>query len=177
VPTLDDLLDVPPPPGRSRESSIRLDRHGRFHHDGDAFAHAGLSAAMHTWIARHPRNGRFILFNGYDWSYFAVEDAPYFVMHLETMADGSVWLHLSDGSKEQLGTEPCFQGDDQALYVQVKSLASKEQGSVQPGRAFLAKFTRHAQTSLGPYLRDDAGIMSISLGKSQVVIGPRPSFG
>jgi uncharacterized protein len=172
---LDDLLDIPPPLGRSRESSIRLDRHGRFHHDGDAFAHAGLSAAMHSWITRHPRDGRFILYNGYDWSYFTVEDVPYFVMHLETTDDGAVWLQLSDGTKEQLGREPCFLGDDQALYVQVKTQASE--GRARPAGAFLAKFTRHAQTSLEPYLRNDGGIMSISLGKSQVVIGPRPSFG
>ena len=38
--------------------------------------HPGLAAAMHTWVTRHPDDGRYILSNGYDWTYFTVDDAP-----------------------------------------------------------------------------------------------------
>ena len=33
----------------------------------------GLARALASWIARHPDDGRFILTNGYDWTYFTVE--------------------------------------------------------------------------------------------------------
>ena len=37
----------------------------------------GLAAGLHRWIGRHPDDGRYVLKNGYDWSYFTVDDAPY----------------------------------------------------------------------------------------------------
>ena len=70
---------MPAPEGRSRESTIRLDADGRFFHEGERVEHPGLEAAMHTWIARHPDDGRYILTNGYDWTYFTVDDVPFFV--------------------------------------------------------------------------------------------------
>jgi hypothetical protein len=77
-----EFFRFPAPEGRSRESTIRLDAEGRFFHDGAVVEHPGLAAAMHTWIALHPDDGRFILTNGYDWTYFTVDDAPYFVRAL-----------------------------------------------------------------------------------------------
>ena len=74
-----DFYRLPAPEGRSRESTIVLDREGRFWHDGRIVEHAGLGAALHSWIARHPLDGRYILTNGYDWTYFTVDDAPFFV--------------------------------------------------------------------------------------------------
>ena len=44
----------PPPPGQSRESSIRLDADGRFWHAGELVRHPGMQAAFATWIRRHP---------------------------------------------------------------------------------------------------------------------------
>jgi len=72
-----DFYRLAPPPGTSRESTIFLDAEGRFWHDGELVVHPSLESALHTWIARHPDDGRFILTNGYDWTYFRVEDAPF----------------------------------------------------------------------------------------------------
>ena len=130
---------APPPPGRSRESRIVLDAEGRFSQDGAAFDHHKLSAAFHRWIARHPDDGRFILTNGLDWSYFTVEDAPYFVRQLAER-EGNITLTLSDGSEEALVAANTRLGKDGALYTKVKN------------GTFDAKFTRHAQTALAPYL-------------------------
>src|SRR5580700_1822488 len=58
-----DFFRIAPPEGRSRESTIRLDAEGRFFHEGARVEHPRLEAAMHTWIARHPDDGRFILTN------------------------------------------------------------------------------------------------------------------
>src|SRR5580704_9868593 len=77
-----DFFRFPAPEGRSRESSIRLDANGHFWHDGAPVEHLGLADALHGWISRHPDDGRYILTNGYDWTYFSVDDAPYFVRAL-----------------------------------------------------------------------------------------------
>ena len=138
-----EYFQKPPPPGRSRESTIVLAADGHFKHDGENVDHPRMGDAMHTWIARHPDDGRYILDNGYDWTYFTVEDAPYFVRTVTDDGTGFPLLLLSDGSEEPLGTRLRLGGDD-SLYVEVKSGSNTG--------PFEAKFSRHAQSLLGPYL-------------------------
>jgi hypothetical protein len=141
-----DFFLVTSPDGRSRESSIRLDGEGRFWHDGELIAHPGVAAAMHSWIGRHPGDGRYVLTNGYDWTYFTVDDAPYFVRALRAEPERLV-LILSDATEEAWDPESTRIGAHGALYANVKSGA----GAGRAG-SFEAKFTRHAQSSLGPLL-------------------------
>jgi uncharacterized protein len=138
-----EFFRFPAPEGRSRESTLRLDSTGRFWHDGARVEHAGLAAALHAWISRHPDDGRYILTNGYDWTYFTVDDAPYFVRSLR-VEPSRVVLLLSDGSEEGWAPEATRIGADGALYASVKKGA--------PGGPFDAKFTPHAQGSLEPLL-------------------------
>jgi uncharacterized protein len=139
-----EFFRLPPPEGRSRESTIRLDATGRFLHDGAPVEHPGMARAFATWIARHPDDGRFILTNGWDWTYFTVEDVPYFVQRVFER-DGRPWLELSDGSEEPLDPNGLnLQGDD-ALYVRVK------------GGEFAARFGRSAQLGLLPWLEELEG--------------------
>ena len=93
-----------PPPGTSRESTIRLDASGRFWHDGALVETGALASALHRWIAKHPDDGRYILTNGYDWTYFTVDDAPYFVTSVRVKDDG-IGLTLTDESEEELRAE------------------------------------------------------------------------
>lgn len=134
-----EFFRLPPPPGRSRESSIRLDGAGKFWHDGELVAHPGMARAFASWIARHPDDGRFILSNGYDWSYFSVDDVPFFVQTLR-IEDGAVTALLSDGSEEPLAADTLQVGAQDALYVRVK------------GGNFDARFTPGAQAALAPLL-------------------------
>jgi len=143
-----EFFRFPAPEGRSRESTIRLDSAGRFWHDGRQVDHAGLAAAFHSWIARHPDDGRYILTNGYDWSYFTVDDAPYFVRAVRIEPQRLVLL-LSDGTEESWEPERTRAGLDGALYAVVK-----RQGV---GGPFEAKFTQHAQASLAPVLVEGEG--------------------
>jgi hypothetical protein len=138
-----EFFRFPAPEGRSRESTIRIDASGRFWHDGRRVEHPGLAAAFHSWIARHPDDGRYILTNGYDWSYFTVDDAPYFVRSLRIEPERIV-LRLSDGTEEAWDPESTRVGPDGALYATVKRGAA--------GGSFEAKFTPHAQASLEPVL-------------------------
>ncbi len=136
-----DFFRLTAPEGRSRESTIRLDARGRFWHDGRQVQHAGLAAALHSWISRHPDDGRYILTNGYDWTYFTVDDAPYTVRAIRIEPERIV-LALSDGPEEPWDPGTSRIGAADALYAVVK----RQTASVP----FEAKFTPHAQASLGP---------------------------
>lgn len=156
-----DFFRLPPPPGRSRESTIRLDRNGRFWHDGDPITHAGMTAAFSSWIARHPDDGRYILSNGYDWTYFEVEDVPFFVRGVRDEG-GQPVLALSDGSEEPLEAGALVLGERDALYAAVKH------------GQFEARFMPAAQTALAPWLVEGAGgVPEIEVRGKRYAIGTR----
>jgi hypothetical protein len=134
-----EFFRFPAPEGRSRESSIVLDAQGRFHHQDQLVEHPGMARAFAAWIDRHPDDGRFILNNGYDWSYFRVEDVPFFVLGVREQA-GRLELSLSDGSDSPLDPGKLALGAQGALYTSVKN-----------GK-FRARFTQAAQIALGPWL-------------------------
>jgi hypothetical protein len=157
-----EFFRFPAPEGRSRESAIRLDANGVFHDHEEIVAHAGLARAMHGWIRRHPDDGRFILSNGYDWTYFTVDDAPYTAMRVSHVSEQDhLTLALSDGSEEAWDPSTTRVGDGGALYAKVK------------GGTFEAKFTRHAQSALEPYLVEENGRAAIRVGGKSWPIGAR----
>ena len=153
-----DFYRFAPPPGTSRESTIRLDAEGKFWHDGERVDHPALENALHSWIAVHPDDGRFILTNGYDWTYFKVDDAPYVVLSLR-VTPGEVMLLLSDDSEERLAPETLRVGKGDALYAKVK------------GGKFEARFSRHAQTALAPILHEAEGALRLTVGGRDYPIG------
>jgi len=114
-----DFFRLPPPPGRSRESRIVLDELGRFWNGPVPIDHEGMATAFASWITTHPDDGRFILTNGYDWTYFTVKDAPFLVRHVQTAENGAV-LRLFDGTEEPLDPATVAVSDDGVLYVRVK---------------------------------------------------------
>lgn len=135
-----DFYRIAPPPGTSRESTIALDREGRFTHEGAPIDHPALERALRSWIAAHPDDGRPILTNGYDWCYFRVEDAPFIVSSLHVDEGGAVTLTLFDETEEPLDPATLTLGDDGVVYAKVK------------GGRLEARFSRHAQTQLAPVL-------------------------
>jgi hypothetical protein len=158
-----EFFRFPAPEGRSRESTIRLDAEGRFWHEGSLVEHAKLAQAMHGWVSRHPDDGRYILTNGYDWTYFTVEDAPYFVRSVQ-LGPAGVVLELSDSTHEPWDLEATRIGPDDALYARVKG--ASERGP------FEAKFTRFAQAQLAPILEPLAsGAPGAKIGGRVVRIG------
>ena len=134
---------------------------GRFWHEGNLVEHAKLAQAMHGWVGRHPDDGRYILTNGYDWTYFTVDDAPYFVRSVRVEPDAVV-LELSDGSEEPWDPAASRIGANEALYTRVKAASG--------GGPFEAKFTRFAQAQLAPVL-DETG--SSPGGRGAGAIGAR----
>jgi uncharacterized protein len=104
-----EFFRFPAPEGRSRESSIVLTREGRFFHDGAPVEHPGMHKAFAAWLRRHPDDGRYILSNGYDWSYLTVEGAGRFVRTLKGVAGRPV-PELLDGT--ELALDPAALGCD-----------------------------------------------------------------
>jgi hypothetical protein len=147
-----EFFRFPAPEGRSRESTIRLDAEGRFFHEGRPVEHAKLAQALHTWIARHPDDGRYILTNGYDWTYFVVDDVPYFVRSVRDEGGDAV-LVLSDGTEEALDPGSLRANDRGELYLKVKRDAK--------GGPFDAKMTRFAQSQLGPFLEAEPDAVAV----------------
>jgi len=150
-----EFFRFPAPEGRSRESTIRLDGEGKWSHEGNPVEHPKLAHAMHTWIARHPDDGRYILTNGYDWTYFIVDDVPYFVRSIRD-EDGDAILVLSDGTEEPLDPSTVRPGKHGDLYLKVKN------------GTYEAKLTRFAQTQLEPFLHEENGapFLATRRGKS-----------
>jgi hypothetical protein len=158
-----EFFRFPAPEGRSRESTIRLDGEGRFFHDDAIVEHPKLRDALHTWIARHPDDKRYILTNGYDWTYFIVEDVPYFVRSIRE-EDGDAILVLSDATEEPLEPSTVRANERGELYLNVK--AGAKDGP------FDAKMTRFAQGQLGPFLEDSGGgEVSLVTKRGRVRIG------
>ena len=129
-----------PPPGASRESTIVLDREGRFFHDGQRVEHPALEKALRSWISLHPDDARPILTNGYDWCYFRPEDTPLFVDAVVPHEDGTATLRLFDGTEEPLAPESLTIDSDGVVCARVRH------GTME------ARFLRHAQTGLAPLL-------------------------
>jgi hypothetical protein len=118
-----------------------LDGEGRFWHAGELVRHPGMQEAFASWISRHPDDGRHILCNGYDWSYFNVQDVPFFVRGLSPGAKGLV-LRLSDRTEELLEPSSLRVGNRDALYCKVK------------GGRFDARFMPGAQVALLPFVAE-----------------------
>ena len=136
-----DFYRFAPPPGTSRQSTIVLDRDGRFFHDGALVEHPALDKALRSWIAHHPDDGRFILTNGYDWCYFRVEDTAYRVDALRVEGDAAT-LVLDNGQEHRLDPASLALGEGGVVYAKLPSGDE-------------ARFSRHAQTQLAPLLTGD----------------------
>jgi hypothetical protein len=142
---------LPPPPGRSRESTIVLTADGRFLHDGEPVTHAGMQRAFASWLKRHPGDGRYVLDNGHDWTYLMVEGAARFVAAVRERA-GVPEVELLDGRSMPLSPEllRLREGDD-ALWLELLE--------GEP-----ARFTRSAQLELSPWLEDRGEGPGIAIG-------------
>ena len=89
---------------RLRRSGIRVDREGRFIHEGAEVTHEGLRRALHRWLDRlPPPDGRFILrLDERRFAYLDVDDTPLVARAARVDAAGTIWLALSDGVEEAL---------------------------------------------------------------------------
>lgn len=127
-----------------RESGLRLDRNGVWHHEGVAVTHERLSRALSRWLDHHPDSERFVLRPTPEfWAWVDVEDAPFQATLQELSPEGGLVLLLSDGSEEIFGGPSIAVGEDDAWYVGVR------------GGGFEARLARGAMVHLADYLEED----------------------
>jgi hypothetical protein len=140
-----------------RESSgLRLDREGRFFHQGTAIDHARTLAALHQGLHR-AEDGRWATRIGTDWGYVEVEDAGRFVRRVEPNAD-RLRAQLATGGWEDVDPATLAAGADDALYLR---LPDGER----------ARLTRTAQLSLLPFIAESNGRFELRLGERAFPIG------
>jgi hypothetical protein len=102
---------------RLRASGIRIDREGRFWHEGETVQHEGLRQALFRWLDRLPDRdpqqaatgdeGRYVLrLDARRFAYIDVDDTPLVATSLRWQDEGGggpqAWLGLNDGSEELL---------------------------------------------------------------------------
>jgi hypothetical protein len=108
---------------RLRDSGIRIDREGRFWHEGQTVQHEGLRQALFRWLDRLPDRdpqqaatgdeGRYVLrLDARRFAYIDVDDTPLVATSLRWQDDldgglqawlgPQAWLGLNDGSEELL---------------------------------------------------------------------------
>jgi hypothetical protein len=149
----------------TRESTIRLDDRGRFFHDGERVEHEGLERAMHTWLRRHPNDGRWVLENGWDWCYVQVDLAPFFVR--TARIDGThLRGQLSDDADVDIAPTSLCIDDGGALWCDVHG--------EREGGPFPARFDAYATAGLGDAIDDEAGTLVLRLGDARTPIARRP---
>jgi uncharacterized protein len=142
---------------RLRESSgLKLDREGRFFHQGTPVEHARTVAVLHAGLHR-AEDGRWATRIGRDWGYVDVEDAARFVRRIEPRG-GVLRGQLATGEWVEIDPATLASGADDALYVR---LPDGER----------ARLTRPAQLSLLPFLAESGDAFELRLPEGAFPIG------
>ena len=107
---------------RLRRSGIRVDREGRFIHEGAEVTHEGFKRALFRWLDRlPPPDNRYILrLDEKRYAYLDVEDTPLVARAARVDAGGQAWLSLSDGSEEPLDRSTLTTGADGIVRAKVR---------------------------------------------------------
>jgi hypothetical protein len=140
--------------GRTRETSIRRDRHGRWYEGGTPLEHPNLTRSFDGWIDRS-EDGRFCLSNDINWAYVTIEGPAYFVRGV-VRDGGAVTLLLSGDRREPLRGETLRQDSAGALYCDVRE-----------GRC-PARFDNHATVQLADWIGEDAEGLYVDLPTGRV---------
>ncbi len=102
-----------------RSIGLRLDRNGRFWHEGVEVTHPRLRQALLRWLDVRDDGRDIVRLDAERYAYVDVEDA-----HLRAMSarwDGDrVRLVLDDGADEELAYDTLAAGRDDALYCRVR---------------------------------------------------------
>ena len=144
-----------------RQSGIRVDRDGRFIHEGAEVTHEGLKRALFRWLDRND-DGRYVLrLDDRRFAYLDVDDTPLVARAARLDAGGRIFLALSDGAEEPL--------DPTTLTVDE---AGTLRAWVRGGR-LEARLASSALAALGDLIiLDEAAGLSLRVGG--VTVRPRP---
>ncbi len=143
------------------DSGIRLDRQGRWWHDGELIEHPRIIEAFNVGLSPTD-DGRFRLEFGNDWCFVEVEDAAYTVLAVDVTKDERLSVRLSDRTAEHLDVSTLQLDAEGVLCCRVKKGKAK------------ALFSREAQFSFGSLLEEADGGVVLRLGARRVQVPLKP---
>ncbi len=103
-----------------RQVGIKLDRNGRFWHEGAEVTHPGLHRALLSWLDRLDDGRRILRLDDKRYAYVDVEDADLLVTSIEWTPRGPL-LHLNDDSEELLDPRSLRIAADNAVYCAARN--------------------------------------------------------
>jgi hypothetical protein len=102
-----------------RQTGIRLDREGRFWHEGEEITHAGFRRALLRWLDRLEDGRPILRLDERRYAYVDVEDTE--LLARSARWDGDrVMLGLNDGTEEELAYDTLRVRDDNSLLCAVR---------------------------------------------------------
>lgn len=104
---------------RLRQTGIRLDREGRFWHEGQEFTHQRFRQTLLRWLDVLPDGRPILRIDDKRYAYVEVDDALLIVTALRWEEDRA-FVSLNDGSEEELAYDTLAQASDHTLYCFVR---------------------------------------------------------
>lgn len=102
-----------------RQTGIRLDREGRFWHEGEEITHHGFRRALLRWLDRLEDGRPVLRLDEERYAYVDVEDAELLARSARWDGDRAI-LGLNDETEEELDYDTLRVGGDNALYCRVR---------------------------------------------------------
>jgi hypothetical protein len=150
---------------RIRRSGIRIDREGRFVHEGAEVLHEGLRRALFRWLDEEP-DGRVVLrLDERRFAYVDVDDTPLVARAARLEGEGAgerVLLALTDGAEEPLEPSTLTADGEGILRARVR------------GGRLWARLGTGAVAALAERLSEEEGRPSLRLAGRLVAIPPAP---
>ncbi|HVV16949.1 MAG TPA: hypothetical protein VHH90_07070 [Polyangia bacterium] len=146
---------------RLRRSGIRIDREGRFIHEGAEVTHEGFKRALFRWLDRlPPPDGRHVLrLDERRFAYLDVDDTPLVARAARVDGAGAIWLALSDGTEERLDPHTLTVDTEGTLRASVRA-GRLEARLASSALAALCDLLSDAPNG-GPSLRTPTGLVPI----------------
>ena len=103
-----------------RQTGIRLDREGRFWHEGEEFTHKRFRQTLLRWLDVLPDGRPILRIDDKRYAYVDVDDALLIATAIRWQ-DDRAFVTLNDGSEEELAYDTLSQASDHTLYCLVRN--------------------------------------------------------
>jgi len=103
-----------------RQTGIRLDRQGRFWHEGAEITHDRLRRALLRWLDRLDDGRSILRLDEQRYAYLEIEDAHLLVVSARWQDDRAM-VTLNDATVEELAYDSLRIADDDTLYCAARS--------------------------------------------------------
>ena len=153
MPERSDFQPTPEMIERLRQTGIRLDREGRFWHEGAVVTHRGFQRALLRWLDRLDDGRPILRLDERRYAYVDVDDAELLALSARWQGDRA-FLTLNDESDEELDYASLEVDADNALYCSARGGRLTARITTP---AYYALAERIEETSTGRFVLRAAG--------------------